>query len=344
MESLLLVMLAVILLLLVGIALLLTRRGAESRALEEKLNRVQLGLATLQAHADARYSQTQTLAEKLHNMQMGLTELQAYTHARAELEQQTAESVRRLEAIIAGTHSKGAAGEQILEAVFARLPQAWQVRNFHLGNKVVEFGLRLPNSLILPIDSKWAATPLLEQYRATEEPGERQRLKAHIQRVVLRKAKEVKKYIDPTLTTPFGVVVVPDAVYELCAGIQAEVFQLHVALVSYSMFAPYLLLVFQTVLKASYSVDLQKLEAYLDHVRESLDALQNELEGRFSDSLIRLGNSRDEMRVHLGRIRGGLAGVQVSATALRTPEGDPRPLRQSAALASSRQGRPPLPR
>lgn len=91
-----------------------------------------------------------------------LTELQASARARHDIEQLTANSVRRLEAVIAGTQAKGAAGENILEAVFAKLPAEWQVRNFKVAGKAVEFGLRLPNNLILPIDSKWAATSLLE--------------------------------------------------------------------------------------------------------------------------------------------------------------------------------------
>ena len=51
-------------------------------------------------------------------------------------------AIRRLETVIAGTQSKGAAGENILDVVFSKLPAEWQVRNFPVGNKSVEFGLR----------------------------------------------------------------------------------------------------------------------------------------------------------------------------------------------------------
>ncbi|MBN2471480.1 MAG: DNA recombination protein RmuC, partial [Anaerolineae bacterium] len=187
----------------------------------------------------------------------------------------------------------------------------------------VEFGLRLPNQLILPIDSKWAATNLLEAFVDSDSLQEQQRIKKQIERAVLHKAREVRKYLHPSLTTSFGVAVVPDAVYDLCTGIQAEAFSLNIVLISYSLFTPYLLMVFQTVLKSGQSVDLQKLEAYLNSVEENLDALQGELEGRYARALRMLTNSGSEMRTQLSQIRGGLSGIQVSARTVTLAEDTP---------------------
>jgi len=44
-------------------------------------------------------------------------------------------------------------------------------------------------------------------------------LKAKIKAAVLAKAKEVKKYLDPSLTMSFGVAAVPDAVFDLSSGL-----------------------------------------------------------------------------------------------------------------------------
>jgi len=197
--------------------------------------------------------------------------------------------------------------------VFAKLPVEWQVRNFPVGNKSVEFGLRLPNNLILPIDSKWAATSLLEQFSLCEDPAEQQKLKSQIEAAVLAKAKEVKKYIDPNVTVGFGVAAVPDAVYDLCYGIQTEAFQMNVVLISYSMFIPYLLLVFQTILKASQNIDLHKLDAYLQTAQVSIAALQDELEGRFAKALTMLTNARSDMSAHLSKLSGSLTSLQIGA-------------------------------
>jgi DNA recombination protein RmuC len=298
-----------------------------------------LGLQFLQFRSSQRDVETAVISEKLSQLepvsqavssiQQELTELQAYTkayaRARQDLERQTAESIRRLETVIAGTQTKGAAGENILEAVFANLPPEWQVRNFRVGDKAVEFGLRLPNNLVLPIDSKWPATHLLEQFMDAEEPEEQQKLKSQIEKAVLDKAKEVRKYIDPNVTVNFGIAAVPDAVYDLSTGVQADVFQLNVVLIGYSMFVPYLLLVFQTILKSSQSIDMQRLDAYLRSAEENIEAAQGELEGRFSRAITMLTNSRDELGVLLSKVRSGLTSLQISA-ARGGPEQLPEPV------------------
>lgn len=98
----------------------------------------------------------QNLTQAIQDVRVQTASLNANVKARFEVEKQTADSIARLETIIAGSGSKGAAGERILENLVSKLPTEWQVQNFRVGNKSVEFGLRLSNGLILPIDSKWA--------------------------------------------------------------------------------------------------------------------------------------------------------------------------------------------
>jgi DNA recombination protein RmuC len=299
-------------------------RGLSERVsnVEKGQNQVTQGIASLgtgltetKTVANSLVDATTAMRGELSRAKTDLTELQTHTKARQELELRTAESIRRLEAVIAGTQTKGAAGENVLEVLFAKLPPDWQVRNFRVGAKTVEFGLRLPNNLILPIDSKWPATGLLEEFIGCDDPDKQQKLKAEIEAAVLTKAKEVRKYIDPNVTMNFGVAAVPDSVYDLCFGIQVDVFQLNVVLISYSMFVPYLLLVFQTMLKTSQNIDLQKLEAYLKSAQENIKSVQDELEGRFPKAITMLNNSRDEMSAHLSKVAGGLTSLQISAPA-----------------------------
>ncbi|MFL6257273.1 MAG: DNA recombination protein RmuC [Pyrinomonadaceae bacterium] len=249
------------------------------------------------------------IREDLARAKTDLTELQTQARARQELERGTSESIKRLEAVIAGTQSKGSAGENILEIMFAKLPAEWQERNFTVGNKTVEFGLRLPNKLILPIDSKWAATNLLERFINCNDIVEQQGIKCEIEKEVLKKAKEVQKYIDPNLTVDFGVAVIPDAVYDLCCGILTDAFKLKVVLVSYSMFVPYLLLVIESTRKMALSIDEAKLKAFLDTAQASINAMSYEVEKRVSLAMTMLDNSRTRMRGHLGKLSGGLAGL-----------------------------------
>lgn len=284
----------------------------ELRGLSEKVS----GLEQTQSivtHGIVNLSNSlSTTGNEIAKVQQELAVSQAKSDEKHVLVQKTALSITRLESVIAGTHSKGAAGENIIEVVFAKLPVEWQVRDLLVGGKVVEFGLRLPNKLILPIDSKWAATDLLEQFLSATEPDEQKALKGKIEKVVIQKAKEVKKYIDPSITVPFGVAVVPDAIYDLCSSIQAEVFELNVVLVSYSMFVPYLLLVFQTMLNSNQSIDLYKLDAHLQTVQKTIKAIQDEIDGRYSKAVTMLNNSRDDIRAHVSRANSSINSLQLT--------------------------------
>lgn len=253
---------------------------------------------------------TEAIRTELARTQNDLTELHTSTKARQDIEFRSAESIRRLEAVIAGTHSKGLAGENILEAVFSMLPIEWQVRNFRVNDQPCEFGLRLPNNLVLPIDSKWAATHLLEQFIACDNILDKQKLKGQIENVVLTKAKEVRKYIDPNLTVNFGIAAVPDAVYDLCCGLLCETFKINVVLISYSMFVPYLLLVFQTILKTSQNIDSDMLDQKLRHTLEVIGGLQEEVEGRYARAITMLSNSRNDMSAQLGKLNSQLVSLQ----------------------------------
>ncbi len=313
--------------------------NAELRGLSERISMVERdqsqisqGVGSLSTRLAETGTVTQGLAETASAIRTGLTSAQEtlaalhmHASARQQVEHQTAESIRRLEAVIAGTKTKGTAGENIIELVFAQFPPEWQVRNFQIGNKTVEFGLRLPNNLVLPIDSKWTATTLLEQFLVCEEPEQRQALKSQIERTVLAKAKEVRRYIDPSVTVNFGIAAIPDAIFDLCSGVQVESLQLNVVLVSYSMFVPYLLLAFQTILKSSHDIDLQKLVAYLDTAQGTIRSLQEELEGRLSRAITMLGNSRDEMRAQLSKINTALTTIQLGTGRSETPELPPAP-------------------
>ena len=251
-----------------------------------------------------------SLLQGLQNVSLQVNELQAYTRARHDLERQTTDSIRRLETIIAGTQSKGAAGENIIEYAFSKLPPTWQVRNFTVGNKRVEFGLRLASNLVLPIDSKWPATGLVEQFAVCRDVDEQRRLKHDINRAVLEKAREVQQYLSPNITTRFGIAAVPDAVYDLSPYTQVEAMKIGVVVISYSMFLPYLMLVFETMLQSTQRVDLERLDACLDAAQQCTQSMQEELEGRFARAVTMLANSRNDLSASLGKVSSALASVQ----------------------------------
>ena len=299
---------------LVQLARQLPDMQAEIRALSERLRLLEGG-----------QSQVHTSIAQVDRALSSLTsQAQAYREAQAQM----ALTLQRLEAVIAGSSAKGLAGENVLEALLGRLPPEWQVRNLRIGNRVVEFALRLPNNLLLPIDSKWPATDHLEGLAASNDSQERSALQQEIQAIVRERAREVRKYLDPSCTVGFGLAVVPDAVYELCLGLQAELFQQNVVLVSYSLLLPYLLLAFQMALHNSRSLDTEFLLRHISQAQESLALLQQELEGRYPRALVMLSNCREDMALHLGRIRAALSSALLAQEASRpahAPAGEKEP-------------------
>lgn len=288
--------------------------AARLGAVAERMRAIERQSATTGGSLDVRLGVLQT---ELAAARVGVAELRGQSEVRGHTDRQVAASVRRLEAVIAGTHSKGAAGENIINVVFSKLPAAWQLRDFRVGNRTVEFALKLPNGRVLPIDSKWPATEHIERLAAATDPLERQQWKDAIHRVVLTKAREVKKYLEPGLTLGFAVAAVPDAVYEVSTEVHAQCLQDNVVLLGYSMFLPYVLLVFHTVLATSRDIDLEKLASHLRAAELAAGAVHEELEGRFSRALAMLHNSKSELAAHTSRITGSLTHVQVTAPARR---------------------------
>ena len=302
---------------------------SDQARLSNVLQDVQNGVIGTSRDTQGLIKTADEMRQHLGDAKIGLSTLHTITKERQEDERLMSESVRRLESVIAGTQSKGAAGENILDMVFSRLPADWQVRNFKVEGKVCEFGLRLPNKRILPIDSKWTATSLLERFTDCEEISGKQRIKADIEKAVLRKAQEVRQYLDPETTCGFGVAVVPDAIYDLCGATLCQVFEMRVAIISYSMFIPYLLLVFQTNLKTSVDVDLHKLSHAISESEKSIKNIQDKLDSSFSRGITQIANSRDEVKREAANISKLLNSIQrdrsnlledVSAVALMIAE------------------------
>src|SRR5215831_17791727 len=100
-----------------------------------------------------RLTQTQTLLEGMR----------AVFVSRHQAEEDARQSLRRLEAVLAGSPSRGAAAENILEETFRHLPPDMVRRNVWVNGKVVEFGLQLPGGKLLPIDSKWTSSAALQE-------------------------------------------------------------------------------------------------------------------------------------------------------------------------------------
>jgi DNA recombination protein RmuC len=294
--------------------------------------------ALLAAGGHAQESAASELRQRLNDTQTLLEGMRAVFVARYRAEEDAKQSLRRLEAIIAGSPTRGAAGENILEQAFRHLPPDMIRRNVWVNGKVVEFGLQLPGGKLLAIDSKWTSSAALEELGQPDvAPARQSQLVAAVEKEVERRVREVCQYIDPAITAPFALAAVPDAAYAVCRSAFAEAHRRHVTIVAYSLALPYLLLLYQLHLQFGRSVDMENLQACLMEIERQLDALDVALENRLQRASAMLGNAYQEGKLVSARIRASVRGIQAaghlddvpaSEEAVRPPLGDPVSVQQ----------------
>ncbi|MFI5183727.1 MAG: DNA recombination protein RmuC [Vicinamibacteria bacterium] len=281
------------------------------RAQEELRRDVQLGReASLQQLTDA----AQGIRGEIGAAQKALAEVKAIEQGRARQMEQAADTLKRLEAVVAGSATRGAAGENILARALGQLPPDLLAVNVAFGNKVVEYALRLPGGRVLPIDSKWTSVAPLEKLSTTEDPAERRKLQEQVTRDVRGRIREMTKYLDPERTLSIALLAVPDAVYASAPEAHGEGYREGILVVPYSLAMPYVLALYRLTLRFGSSVDTDQLAARLRSVDESLRRLGDEVEGRLSRGLVQMQNAREAMRDHV------LEAQQATARLLRAAE------------------------
>jgi DNA recombination protein RmuC len=310
-------------------AALLSRRGPEratvqafegvSLNLQRSLQQVQGEIVRLGRQQDdlrqdvtrgreASVLQLADTAREIHaqlgNAHRALAEVKALEQGRAQKLDQAADSLRRLEAVVAGSSTRGAAGENILARALGQLPPDLLELNVAFGNKIVEYALRLPGGKYLPIDSKWTSVGVLERLEATgDAPQERKRLSDQVVRDVRGRIKEMTKYLDPERTLSLGLLAVPDAVYTAAPEAHAEGYREGILVVPYSLALPYVLALYRLTLRFGCAVDTDQLADRLRALNECVRKLDEEVEGRLSRGIVQLENSREALRDHLGEAR-----------------------------------------
>lgn len=244
----------------------------------------------------------QGIRGELGQAQRALAEVRALELGRVRQWEMAAESLRRLEAVIAGSASRGAAGENLLARSLCQLPPDLLETNLTVGNKVVEFALRLPGGRYLPIDSKWTGASALTDL-AEASPAERRRLGEQITRELRARVREVGKYLDPERTIGLGLLAVPDALYGASPEAHGEGHREGVLVVPYSLTLPFVLAVYRLALRFGCAVDTDQLESRLRALDEGLERSAGEVESRLSRSLVLLENARDALRAELSGAR-----------------------------------------
>jgi len=258
-------------------------------------------------------SQAAEIRERLNQTQSVVERLGSALVARQSIEDEARSSLKRLESVIAGSSTRGAAGENILEEVLKHLPPEMLQRNVWVAGKVVELALQLPGGKLLPIDSKWVSSGALEQLAETGlDAPRRAQLTAQVEREVERRVREVSQYIDPAMTSTFALAVIPDAAYDVCRGAIVGAHRRHVMVVGYAMALPYLLTLYQLHLQFARTVDMEKLQSALIDVERHLDTLEAILDNKLQRALTMLQNTYTEGKQVSARIRSATQSVQTA--------------------------------
>jgi len=265
-------------------------------------------------------AQAAELRERLSQTQSAVEGLRSAVAARQTVEDDARASLKRLESVIAGSSTRGAAGENILEEVLKHLPPEMLQRNVWVGGKVVELGLRLPGGKLLPIDSKWVSSGALEQLsNPALDAARRAQLEGQVGREVERRVREASQYINPEVTSTFALAVIPDAAYDVCRGAIVEAHKRHVMVVGYGMALPYLLTLYQLHLQFARTVDMEHMQAALIDVERQLDLLEGILENKLQRAVTMLQNAYGEGKQVSARIRASAQSIQVADVSTGSP-------------------------
>jgi hypothetical protein len=178
------------------------------------------------------------------------------------------------------------------------------VNDFRVNGRVVEFGLILPDGRRLAVDSKWTADRELQALATVTDPVERERLTRGVEAEVLRRAKEVAGYLDPSVTAPLAVAAVPDAAYAVLRRAHADAYRLGVVVIAYSQALPFILFLFGIMSRLGGAVDAQ---ACLADITALVDAMEATVENKLARAATMLSNGTEELRVQVGKARSTIS-------------------------------------
>jgi DNA recombination protein RmuC len=268
----------------------------------------------------------QGLQGRMATAQRDLAEVKALEQGRRRQLDRATDSLHRLETIVAGSGSRGAAGEGILSRALSQLPPDLLETNAAFGGRVVEYALRLPGGRLLPIDCKWTSASHLERLEATDDPAERRRLRERVIRDVRTRLREVTRYLDPDRTLSLGVLAVPDAVHATTPETHAEAWRQGILVVPWSLTLPFLLVLYRLAVRFASVPGAGDRQEALSRIAGELRLMDETLEGRLSRALVQLTNARDDLRSRLADARRTAEHLGLDAehdATLTTPSFDP---------------------
>lgn len=296
--------------LLAMIALLVFRRpnvatSGDARVMDElakAINSVKTEQRAAQEVQRDLKSELRTSTDSLKNI---ITENRERKERDQNYFQNILSATKGIESVMRGSKSKGIAGENIIREILKLFPQGTMVYDFKIGSKVVEFGLKLPDGRILPIDSKIIAVDELSILAESEDENVKLKIIQKIEIAVLRKAREVGSYISPPTTYERAIMAVPDALYYLLKeSIIRAHRDYHVLIIPYSMTIPYILSFLDLQRKHATKLDEERVKSFLENLSLSLSKMDDILDNKVAKGNVMIKNAYDEYQQIVSKIRG----------------------------------------
>jgi len=277
----------------------------------ELLGEMRSGLTAVLQQQGSTAGQIERLQQALVVTQQALDELRRNDEEVRRQHERLTQFVTRIDTVLTGSASRGAAGEHVLEAILEHLPAEFKAFNVTIRNRTVEFAFRLPNGKHVPVDSKWVGVRQLEALEEAASEQTRRELEALLE----RRIDEVTGYLDPDLTLGLAIVAVPDAVYRWTQRLHARALQRGVVVISYGMAIPYFLTLLHFALRFLRDEESLRLSAVVHQLEQALLALQEEVQGRYARGLTMLQNSRDALAQQVASALGSLRQLQTLSRA-----------------------------
>jgi DNA recombination protein RmuC len=284
----------------------------QQSALSQSLSMVQTAVQGVETKVlESSAGVRDAIGKDLSDARVAMERLKVDAEERRRMEEDVQASARRIETVLLGSRTRGAAGENILQDAFRQFPAEMIDMNFRVNGKIVEYALVLANGKRLPIDSKWPSPELLDRLSdGLQEPGKEATIVQEIERVLRLKVREVKQYIDPAATLGFALAAVPDPVFNACRRAHLEAYREGVILMPYSMTIPYVLALFRLHLQYAKSIDLENLEGYLQQIDDNVASLDRLLENSIARGSTMIQNAFTDAKRNLGQMRGALAAMR----------------------------------
>jgi DNA recombination protein RmuC len=272
--------------------LIALRRDNEAKLEQMRLTVDEKLQGTLEARLTASF---QTVSDRLESVHKGLGEMQTL-----------ASGVGDLKKMLSGVKTRGTFGEEQLGALLDQFlaPEQYQrnARTRPDSNDMVEYAVRLPEGVMIPIDCKYPQEDYDRLLQAVER-GDIESIESSAAAMEVRLRGEARKiaakYVNPPVTTDFAVLYLP--IEGLFAeilrrpGLREQILRDHRVV----LLGPTTLVAFLSSLQMGFrSLTIQKKSA---EVWKILGAVKTEF-GKYGDILDKVGKKLGESQNELGRI------------------------------------------